>query len=184
MKHFALILATLFGGIILIPAIAMALFFFFFLPVSTPPQPTFGFTGNWRTTGVFGFQEKPLPPAADVWKDYNAWTSQTNFHGSRLYLARLGGAGRQSGFRTWVSSGDTPMGAQRYTNVEFIYTDPTNGTYVFTWSLRGEHDTAFLRFDDTFRLYQLQPYGTPDETPPKLCIVGIEGIRPEQYVGP
>ena len=76
------------------------------------------------------------------------------------------------------------MGAQRYTHVEFTYSDPTNGTYIITWDLLGKHDTRFLRFDDTYRLYQLQPYGTPGDIPPRLAIVGIEGIRPEHYTGP
>lgn len=71
------------------------------------------------------------------------------------------------------------MGAQRYTNVEFIYTDPTDGVYILSWHLRGIHDTSFLRFDDTYRWYQLQLNGNEGEYPPRLSIVGIEGIRPE-----
>jgi len=150
--------------------------------ISEPDQPAFGFTGNWRSTSVFGFEERPLPPAVDVWRDYEAWQPATNQYSSRLYLARLGGATCQSNFQSWLSSGDTPVGAQRYTNVGFVYTDPTNGVYILSWNLRGNHDTSFLRFDATQRLYQLQPCGTLGQFPPRLSIVSIEGIRPEHYV--
>lgn len=167
--------AALVGIVVLVASI---------IRVPYPPQPKFGFTGDWRSTDVFGFEERPLPPAARVWQDYDAWRPSTNEHSRRLYLARLGSVASQSGFRSWVSSGDTPMGAQRYTNVEFTYTDSTNATYIISWYLRGEHDTRFLRFDGTQRLYQLQPYGTPGEHPPRLSIVGIEGIRPEHYREP
>jgi len=176
--------ATIIASALTLFVIGGAILVWLLFRVPYPPQPKFGFTGNWRTTDVFGFAERPLPAAEAVWQDYEAWSAPTNFHGSRLYLARIGSAARQSGFRSWVSSGDTPMGAQRYTSVEFTYTDPTNGTYILTWTLRGEHNTGFLRFDDTFRHYQLQPYGTPGESPPRLSIVGIEGIRPEYYAGP
>ena len=180
MKRVVIIVASVL--VLFVVAAATILWLVFRVPY--PPQPKFGFSGNWRTTDVFGFKERMLPPAAEVWHDYNSWTAPTNFHGSRLYLARLGGASRQSAFRAWFSSGDTPAGAQRYTHVEFTYTDPTNGTYILDWDLRGEHDTGFLRFDDSFRMYQLQPYGTPGELPPRLSIVGIEGTRPEHYAGP
>ena len=179
MKRIAIILASA----LLLMFIAASAFLILLFHVPDPPQPKFGFAGNWRSTDVFGFKERPLPSAAEVWSDYTAWNSPPNFRGARLYLARLGKAERQSGFRSWISSGDTPLGAQRYTNVEFTYTDSTNGTYILTWSLRGEHNTKFLRFDDTERLYQLQPTG-PVGIPPRLSIVGIEGIRPEHYAGP
>jgi hypothetical protein len=150
--------------------------------VSYPPQPKFGFTGNWRTTAVFGFKEHPLPPATNVWQDYTAWEDgATNQNVRRVYLAQLGGATNQWDFRSSHSRGDTPMGAQWYTHVGFTYTDPTNGIYILSWTLRGKHDGAFLRFNNTFRLYQLQPYGTPGEYPPRLAIIAIEGIRPEHY---
>src|SRR6185369_10582152 len=68
--------------------------------VPYPPQPKFGFTGNWRTTDVFGFKERPLPPATKVWTDYTAWAdATTNQHARRVYFGRLGGATNQSGFR-------------------------------------------------------------------------------------
>jgi hypothetical protein len=174
--------AILFGSIalVVIPLLVVvfvALAFIFYIP--EPDQPSVGFTGNWRSPSVFGFEERPLPPAVHVWRDYEAWRPATNEHSSRLYLARLGGAARQSAFRTWLSSGDTPVGAQRYTHAQFVYTDSTNGVYVLSWCLRGKHDTSFLQFDATERLYQLQPYGTPGEFPPRLSIVGIEGVQPD-----
>lgn len=75
------------------------------------------------------------------------------------------------------------MGAQRYTWIHFDYTDSTNGTYHLTWTMRGEHDPGFLRFDGQYRLYQLELGGQTNETPPNLFIHGIEDIRPEHYVG-
>jgi hypothetical protein len=164
----ALVVFLLFGVVIA---------FIFHVPY--PPQPKFGFAGNWRTPDVLGFEERPLPPASQVWKDYEGWHPATNEYTRRVYLARLGGAARQTGIRSSISSGDTPMGAQWYTHVEFFYADPTNGTYILSWTLRGKHDTDFLRFNATERLYQLQPYGEPGEQPPRLSIIGIEGVRPE-----
>lgn len=167
-------------GVLLLTGLFVLLGFLFDSP--GPDQPKFGFTGDWRSTSVFGFEERPLPPAGEVWTDYKAWPTGTIQHGSRLYLAHLGGSASQSGFRSWVSSGDTPLGAQQYTNVEFSYTDATNGTYILSWVLRGEHDTSFLQFSDSFRLFQLHPFGGLGETPPRLSIIGIEGIKPEHYV--
>src|SRR6476659_10625673 len=117
MKRVALFVA----GVLVFAVFAAFTIFWLLFRIPYPPQPKFGFTGNWRSSDVFGFEEHPLPPAAEVWKDYAAWSAATNQQRSRLYLARLGAAAFQSAFRSWVSSGDTPMGAQRYTNVEFIY---------------------------------------------------------------
>ena len=150
--------------------------------VPYPPQPAFGFAGDWRSTSVFGYEERPLPPASRIWDEYLAWKPKTE-HRQRLFLVRLGDADRQSAFVVSTNSGDTPMGAQRYTNIEFTYTDPTNGTYRLCWSLRGEHDPGFLRFTNQFRLYQLELGGSTNDDPPELFIQAIEGIRPEHYVG-
>jgi len=145
----------------------------------SPPQPKFGFKGNWRLPDVSGFEERQLPPARELWQDYTSWgDATTNKARRRLYLARLGGATNQLGFSSSISSGDTPMGAQQYTHVEFAYTDPTNGTYILSWMLRGKHSTTFLRIGATYRLYQLEPYGTLGSYPPRFSIVGIEGIKP------
>ena len=178
MKSVVIILGCIVGcGILVVVGL-----FAFLVHVPYPPQPVFGFTGNWRSTHVFGYEERPLPPAAEIWQDYSTWQPKTQDSG-RFYLVRLGGGERQSGFVTSTNSGDTPMGAQRSTWVEFNYTDPTNGTYHLTWMLRGEHDPGFLRFDNQYRLYQLELVGDTNDYPPKLFIQGIEGIRPEHYVG-
>ena len=75
------------------------------------------------------------------------------------------------------------MGAQKYTHIDFTYTDPTNGTYRLSWMMRGEHDPSFLRFDSQYRLYQVELVGQTNDNPPTLSIHSIEGIRPEHYVG-
>ncbi len=166
-------------------AIVVAAFIGLWLLFRTPypPQPKFGFTGDWRSTDVFGFEERPLPPSGEVWQDYSAWQPKTKDR-RRLYLARLGGAEHQSAFVASTNSGDTPMGAQRYTHIDFTCTDPTNGTYQLSWMLRGEHDPGFLHFDSQYRLYQLELVGQTNDNPPRLFIEGIEGIRPEHYVSP
>ena len=177
MKSVVLVLGGLIGVIIIVflgTGILFRLLFWF----SEPQQPKFGYTGTWRSFSAFGVEERPLPPAKEVWKDYSAWTPRTNEYGTRVYVARLGGTERQSRFFVSMSSGDTPMGATRSTHVDFIYDDPTNGTYFLHWSLRGKHNTHFLKFDDTYRLYQLQPYGDTNEYPPRLSIRAIEGIEP------
>jgi hypothetical protein len=163
-------------GLLIIGAVAL-LWLLFRTPY--PPQPKFGFVGNWRLADVFGYEERPLPPAAEIWRDYMNWQPKPE-HRRRLYLARLGGSERQSGFSSRTIPGDTPMGAQKYTSVEFNYTDPTNGTYHITWLMRREHDPSFLRFDQHSRLYQVELTGQTNENPPTLSIQGIEGIKPEQ----
>jgi len=148
---------------------------FMFRP-SYPPQPKLGYTGEWRMPDAFGVEERPLPPAEDLWRDDEEWQPKTE-HAHRVYVARLGDASRQLAFRTSTNKGDTPLGAQQYTDVHFAYVDPTNGTYAISWELRGKHDASFLRFDTNQRLYQLQPYGTPGDKPPRLSIQAIEGIK-------
>jgi len=181
MKRVAIILGCLVGcGILVVVGLFVALGFLFRVPY--PPQPAFGFTGDWRSTDVFGYEERPLPPAAEIWQDYSSWQPKTE-HRRRLYLVRLGGSERQSAFIASTNSGDTPMGAQRYTHIDFTYTDPTNGTYRLSWMMRGEHDPGFLRFDGHYRLYQLELVGQTNDNPPTLSIDSIEGIRPEYYVG-
>jgi hypothetical protein len=143
-----------------------------------PPQPQLGYTGEWRMPYVIGVEERPLPPAEDLWREYEEWQPKTQ-HARRVYVARLGDASRQFHFRSSTNKGDTPLGAQHYTDAYFGYVDPTNGTYAISWELRGKHDASFLRFDTNQRLYQLQPYGSPDDKPPRFSIQAIEGIKPD-----
>lgn len=161
-------------GVVVLPLYLLGLV----IRVPYPPQPKFGFAGEWRLPDVFGVEERPLPAAKDIWRDYEQWTPKTP-NRRRVYVARLGGGFRQSMFQSSTNLGDTPVGAYRYTHADFVYADPTNGTYAITWMLRGEHDTRFLRFNASQRLYQLELYGSPDDNPPRLSIRAIEGIKPE-----
>jgi hypothetical protein len=145
---------------------------------SYPLQPKLGYTGDWRVYSELGIEERKLPRAKDVWRDYGSWTPK-NPHELRFYIGHLGGADRQSNFRSWHSRGDTPMGAQDYTNVEFLYQDPLHGAYKISWTMRGKYEVDFLKFDNRRRLYQLMPFGNTNDFPPQLSIYGIEGIRPE-----
>jgi len=142
-----------------------------------PPTPRSDYDGQWRTYSVFGVEERLLPPASNVWWDYQAWKPKRHQDTDRLYKTRLGGAERQTNFWCRTNFGDTPMGAQFYTHIDFLYCDPTNGTYALTWSMRGKHDPSFLKFDDRYRLFQLQPVGDPNESPPRLLIRAIEGMK-------
>jgi hypothetical protein len=119
-----------------------------------------------------------FPPANEVWRDYSTWQPQKKGT-HRFYIARLGGAEHQSDFWASTHSGDTPLGAQKYTEVEFMYSDLTNGVYKITWSLRGVHDPSFLKFDSRYRLYQLELVGETNQNPPILAIRASEGIKPE-----
>ncbi len=176
MKRFALVVA---GVLVVGLAGAMTLLWLMFR-TPYPPQPEFGFTGDWRSFSTFGTDERPLPPAREVAQDYATWQPKTEYR-NRVYLARLGGTNHQSNFRSSVVTGDTPMGAQKYTFVEFTYNDPTNGIYHLSWSLRGEHEVDFLRFDTNYRLYQLRPSGDAGNQTPELSIRALEGIKPEHY---
>jgi hypothetical protein len=169
---------VLFAAAAVLVALVVVIFVFFWFATRPPPQPKFGYAGDWRFQSVSGVEERVLPQAERMWQDYNSWQPKTNVFTQRVYLARLGGMIRQTQFTWSHTRGDTPAGAQDYTHVDFIYTDPMNGAYALSWTLRGKHSPDFLRFDNTERLYQLRPSGSPDDKPPKLEIVGIEGIQP------
>ena len=176
MRRAALILVGLVGTLLVCSG---ALFYWLF-HVPYPPQPKFGFTGDWRLFDVSGTEERPLPPASEVWSDYSDWQPKTQDR-RRLYVGRLGGAERQSAFVVSTNRGETPMGAQTYTHIDFTYTDPTNGSYRINWTWRGAHDPGFLKFDNLYRLYQLELCGNTNDDPPTLFIQGIEGMQPENY---
>ncbi|MEK7781087.1 MAG: hypothetical protein AAB370_06260 [Verrucomicrobiota bacterium] len=141
----------------------------------TPSQPVSGYAGDWKIRSVHGEEERPLPPAAEIWRDYESWTP-TNGYVFKYYLARLGHAERQIEFRCSTNAGMT-LGDRVTTRVKFLYRDPTHGDYALIWDLVGKHDVNFLKFDDHERWYQLQPLGPPGQ-PPVLQILGIEGFAP------
>jgi len=181
MKRILIVVGSLIAAVVLMAAgclfvLGLALNVLFDPPVA---QPKFGFAGNWRRQGVFGVEERPLPPALEIWHDYESWKPATNEHSSRFYLARLGRAHRQSDFESWTNmTHNMPLGDYKYTRVRFTYHDETRGDYVLTWNLRGKHNVDFLRLDDRERFYQLEFYGSPEEYPPMLEIVAIEGVKP------
>ncbi len=86
MKRVVIIVA----GALAVFLVAASTLLWLVFDVPHPPQPKFGFTGAWGSTDVFGYELRPLPPAAEVWQDYGSWSVPADFHGSRLYLARLG----------------------------------------------------------------------------------------------
>ena len=143
----------------------------------TPPQPVYGYTGDWKLhMQNNGEQERPLPSATNIWR-YDASWQPTNTFTSRFYLARLGHAERQLNFRSFTNKGGS-LGDVERTRVEFLYRDPTNGDYALNWDLPGKHDVSFLKFDDREKWFQLRLLGSPDTQPPQLEILGIEGIAP------
>lgn len=59
MKCIAIILGSVLAVVVaVLVAIGFAIAPIFLIPY--PPQPKFGFNGDWRTTDVFGFEERPL----------------------------------------------------------------------------------------------------------------------------
>ena len=142
----------------------------------TPSQPVSGYTGDWKMHGIHGEQERPLPPAVEIWRYHESW-KLTNEWASRFYIARFGHAERQLNFESYTNQGGS-LGDRECTRVKFLYNDPTNGTYALSWSLPGRHDVNFLKLDDTEKWFQLQLLGTPGTQPPQLEILGIEGFVP------
>src|SRR5437762_12050949 len=90
----------------------------------TPPQPAYGYTGDWKLHNVGGEEERPLPSAAEIWRYDENW-NPTNPFGSRFYLARLGHAERQLDFRSFTNKGGS-LGDVERTHVQFLYRDPVN----------------------------------------------------------
>jgi hypothetical protein len=176
-RIFLKFLAILFGALFLAAACVVG-FLLLVFRASYPPQPKLGYAGDWRVYSEAGLEERRLPSATNIWPDYSQWKPRNEF-GLKTYIGYLGGSLNQKNFRSWQSRGDTPMGAQDYTNVEFDYQDRHYGPLHFSWQLRGKHSGDFLKFDDSFRFYQIMPYGNSNSVPPTLEIVGIEGVRPE-----
>lgn len=138
-------------------------------------QPVSGYTGDWKMHDIHGDEERPLPPAAEVWHYHEKW-KLTNEWASKFYVARIGHAERQLNFQSLTNKGKS-LGDRTTTYVEFLYRDPTNGDYLLTWSLIGKHDVNFLKFDDKERWVQLELLGRNTQ-PPVLNILGIEGFAP------
>ncbi len=144
-----------------------------------PATPKDRFVGDWKPHQEWQVLEtRPLPPAHLVQTEFANWNPNGDVNTNRLYVARLGGADRQSNFEVSITRGDTPLGAQDFTFASFNYHDSSNGLYRLTWSLRGKHKPDFLKFDGRMRHFYLQPYGLDDESGPKLKIVAIEGVSP------
>src|SRR5262245_30778598 len=57
-------------------------------------QPVYGYTGDWKFHNVNAEEERPLPPAAEIWRYDDNW-KPTNAFAFKFYLARLGHAERQ-----------------------------------------------------------------------------------------
>jgi hypothetical protein len=58
--------SLIFGGILTFGAlilIVLGIVGYLLFGTPYPPQPRLGFTGDWRVSGVFGTEERPLPPS-------------------------------------------------------------------------------------------------------------------------
>ena len=59
LKRFGFVLGII-GALLLVIVILPAVLLGLILRPTYPAQPTFGYTGEWRTPDVFGFEEKNL----------------------------------------------------------------------------------------------------------------------------
>ena len=170
--------AILIIGVVLVASLLVGLWLGFRRLVKSriPPQPVFGFTGDWKMHNANGEEERPLPPAAEIWRDRESWKPMKE-NAYRFYLARLGHAERQLNFQS-VTNEPLSLGDLVYTRVQFLYHDPTNGDYILSWRLNGKHDVNFLKFNNSEKWVQLQILGTSGTQPPQLEILGIEGFAP------
>jgi hypothetical protein len=71
-----------------------------------------------------------------LWSNYQAWCAESDEIITRLYVARMGHADRQTGFQVRHDrTHNMPLGDYMYTWVEFNYHDPKNGIYRLKWDL-------------------------------------------------
>jgi len=139
---------------------------------------------NWMPKSTGGpIETRPLPPAQRVHSDYQQWLQSETSAKVRLYETVLLGQTNQLNYTVKVGKGDTPLGATYFTDVTFIYRDPTNGQYQLEWGLRGKRKPDFLKLDAHPKKVLLQLFGTPEEgTNPRLKIVAIEGVESREVV--
>ena len=103
---------------------------------------------NWIPQSTGGpIETRPLPPAQVVYSDYQRWLESQAGARVRLYEIALRGQTNQLNYTVRVEKGDTPLGATYFTDVTFIYRDPTNGQYQLEWGLRGKHKPDFLKLN-------------------------------------
>ncbi len=165
------------AGFVLLLGCILLLGFFLFA-TAPPATPTHGYEGEWKPDSRPGriVETRDLPASNRVLEDLGRWPERALT--TRYYVAKMGGHFRQSDFQVSYSRGDTPMGAQEYTNVSFLYRDETNGTYRLHWFMRGKHDVGFLQMDNRARTYFLRPHGQQSGDIPELEIEAIEGVSP------
>jgi hypothetical protein len=140
-----------------------------------PPIKT-GVT-DWKPCSVGGPVEiRLLPPANQLYLDYENWLNADELAKARVYKLTLLGKTNQADFNVNVQHGDTPMGARDVTFVTFLYENGTNGTYKLSWSELGRQTPDFLKADEHPREIWVTPFGSKREVP-QLKIVAIEGIE-------
>jgi hypothetical protein len=134
---------------------------------------------NWEPQSTGGpIETRPLPPAYQVYSNFQHWLNSETTSKVRLYEIVLSNALSQSNYAVMVQRGDTPMGAGFTTFARFMYHDPTNGDYLLTWSMQGKHQPEFLKLDGHPKTFWLQLRESQDvSTSPRLQIVAIEGVE-------
>ena len=139
---------------------------------------------NWMPKSTGGpIETKPLPPASQVYSNYQQWLESETALKVRLYEAVLLGETNQLNYTVSVEKGDTPLGQSWSTFVTFTYRDGTNGEYQIHWHMRGRHKPDFLKLSGYPKKVLLQPFGTPGESPlPRLQIEAFEGVETRHSV--
>jgi len=139
---------------------------------------------NWKPQSTGGpIETRPLPPAQQVYSNYQRWLESETASKVRLYEIMLQYATHQESYTVKTGKGDTPLGASCFTDVTFIYRDPTNGQYQLEWGIRGRQQPDFLKLDDHPKKVWLQLFGAPEESAnPRLKIVAIETVESREVL--
>jgi hypothetical protein len=142
------------------------------------PPPKVG-VKNWRPSGIGGPVEvRPLPPADRVVAEWEAWLASDATQKGRVYETTLLGASNQTGFVVEVQKGDTPLGRPEHTYVRFLYKDPTNGVYEFSWHRLGRHTGDYLRLGNSSRTVWVRLNSVANRPGiPLLQIEAFEGLE-------
>jgi hypothetical protein len=148
------------------------------LTACEPPNPKKRPDADWMPNSTYRSREmKWLPPSSQVEADQKRWLASNTNKNAMIYMAYLGGAARQSGFKVEYQRRGSPLGNPWWTDASFKYTDPTNGNYIIRYHRLGHHKVDFLKLDATPRLHwflvdQIEMRGRL----PVLDVIGIEGV--------
>lgn len=136
---------------------------------------------DWQPDKFRPREMRSLPSATLLETEHNQWLAENTNSISRIYTAMLGNPAQQGHLVVEYKEMEGPLGRPWFTFASYRYHDPTNGTYIITWSSMGRHKPKFMKLEVAPRLHWLAPTLSGGQLEfregiPVLKIVGVEGV--------